>query len=204
MNPNTGMIMGYKYILASGSPRRRELLGSLGIDFEVIPATGEEIVDSTKPSEVVSSLSSQKAKEIFHKLLRDNTDTLVVIGSDTVVSYSEKILGKPKDREDADRMIRSIQGDLHQVYTGVTIVYGNADDHKELTFFECTDVEVYDMDDDEISAYLDTDEPYDKAGAYGIQGLFGKYVKRINGDYNNVVGLPVARLYREMKNNGLI
>lgn len=198
------MIMGYKYILASGSPRRRELLGSLGIDFEVIPATGEEIVDSTKPSEVVSSLSSQKAKEIFHKLLRDNTDTLVVIGSDTVVSYSEKILGKPKDREDADRMIRSIQGDLHQVYTGVTIVYGNADDHKELTFFECTDVEVYDMDDDEISAYLDTDEPYDKAGAYGIQGLFGKYVKRINGDYNNVVGLPVARLYREMKNNGLI
>ena len=179
-------------------------MGSLGIDFEVIPATGEEIVESIKPSEVVCSLSLQKAKEIFHKLLRDNTDTLVVIGSDTVVSYSEKILGKPKDRQDAERMIRSIQGDIHQVYTGVTIVYGNADEHKELTFYECTDVEVYDMDDDEISAYLDTDEPYDKAGAYGIQGLFGKYVKRINGDYNNVVGLPVARLYREMKNEGLI
>jgi len=204
LNPNIGMIMDYKYVLASGSPRRKELLGSLGIDFEVIPATGEEIIESTRPSEVVCSLSAAKAKEIFHKHLRDNTDTLVVIGSDTVVSYSEKILGKPTDRKDADRMIRSIQGNLHQVYTGVTIVWGSSIEQKEITFYECTDVEVYDMDDEEISAYLDTDEPYDKAGAYGIQGLFGKYVKRINGDYNNVVGLPVSRLYREMKNHGLI
>ncbi len=196
--------MNYRYILASGSPRRKELLGSLGFEFEIIPATGEEIIESTVPSEVVCSLSEQKAKEIFHKLLRDNTDTLVVIGSDTVVSYSEKILGKPKDRSDAEEMIRSIQGDLHQVYTGVTVIYGNNESSKSFTFHECTDVEVYQMDDDEINAYLDTDEPYDKAGAYGIQGIFGKYVKGITGDYNNVVGLPVSRLYQEMKKNHLI
>lgn len=193
-----------RYILASGSPRRRELLGSLGFKFELIPAEGEEIITSEVPSEVVTSLANQKAKEIFHKVLRDNKDTLVVIGSDTVVSYKEKILGKPKDKDDARKMIESISGDTHEVYTGVSVIYGASGEEKEFTFYECTKVNVYPMDEDEIEAYLNTDEPYDKAGAYGIQGLFGKFVRGIEGDYNCVVGLPVARLYLEMKKHRLI
>ena len=193
-----------RYILASGSPRRRELLGALGFDFEIIPAVGEEIITSEVPSEVVTSLSQQKAKEIFHKVLRDNKDTLVVIGSDTVVSYREKILGKPKDKEDARRMIRLIVGHTHEVYTGVTVIYETSVGEKEISFYECTKVRVYPMTDDDIEAYLDTDEPYDKAGAYGIQGIFGKYVEGIDGDYNCVVGLPVARLYQEMRKNKLV
>ena len=193
-----------KYILASGSPRRRELLGTLGIEFEIIPAEGEEIITSDVPSEVVTSLSEQKAKEIFHKLFRDNKDTLVVIGSDTVVSYKEKILGKPKDRHDAGQMIENLQGETHQVYTGVTVIYGTESEEKTFSFYECTDVDVYPMNEKEISDYLDTDEPYDKAGAYGIQGIFGKYVKGIKGDYNNVVGLPLSRLYQELKVRDLI
>ncbi len=193
-----------RYILASGSPRRRELLGSLGFKYEIIPAEGEEVVNSDIPSEVVTSLAEQKAKEIFHKLFTDNKDTLVVIGSDTVVSYKEKILGKPADREDARHMIRDIAGDTHEVYTGVSLVYTDDGAEKVHTFYECTKVRVFPMTDSEIESYLDTDEPYDKAGAYGIQGIFGKYVEGIDGDYNCVVGLPVARLYQEMKNLNLI
>ena len=193
-----------RYVLASGSPRRKELLGGLGFEFEIIPATGEEVITSDVPSEVVKSLSQQKAKEIFHKLFTDNKDTLVVIGSDTVVSYKEKILGKPTDRQDARRMIESIAGGTHEVYTGVTLCYSENGEAKEFTFYECTEVRVFPMTDSEIEGYLDTDEPYDKAGAYGIQGIFGKYVKGIDGDYNCVVGLPVARLYQEMKNLNLI
>ncbi len=193
-----------RYILASGSPRRRELLGTLDIEFEIIPAEGEEIITSDVPSEVVTSLSEQKAKEIFHKLFRDNKDTLVVIGSDTVVSYREKILGKPKDRNDAEEMIRNLQGETHQVYTGVTVIYGSGGEEKSFSFYECTDVNVYPMSEKEIMDYLDTDEPYDKAGAYGIQGIFGRYVKGIEGDYNNVVGLPLSRLYQKLKTRDLI
>ena len=205
MNLNIGMIMDYKYILASGSPRRRELLGLLEVDFEVVPATGEEVINSDVPSEVVVSLSQQKAKEIFHKLLRDNKDALVVIGADTVVSYKEKILGKPDGRETAREMIGMLEGDSHEVYTGVTVMYTDDIGNEEsFSFYECTRVNCYDMSEAEIEGYLDTDEPYDKAGAYGIQGTFGKFVKGIDGDYNNVVGLPTARLYQEMKKHGLV
>ena len=193
-----------RYVLASASPRRRQLLGSLGINFEIIPATDDEHITSDVPSEVVTSLSQQKAKEIFHKLLTDNKDTLVVIGSDTVVSYKEKILGKPKDKDDARKMIEAISDETHEVYTGVSVIYGNSVEEKEFTFYECTKVNVYPLTDSEIESYLNTDEPYDKAGAYGIQGLFGKFVRGIEGDYNCVVGLPVARLYRELKKHKLI
>ncbi|WP_026494317.1 Maf family protein [Butyrivibrio sp. WCD3002] len=197
--------MDYKYILASGSPRRRELLGLLNVEFEVVPAEGEEIISSDVPSEVVVSLSQQKAKEIFHKLLRDNKYALVVIGADTVVSYKEKILGKPADRQDAGRMIGMLEGDSHEVYTGVTVMYTDEDgNEKSFSFYECTRVNCFSMSDAEIEGYLDTDEPYDKAGAYGIQGAFGKFVRGIEGDYNNVVGLPTARLYQEMKKHGLV
>ena len=203
--------MEYRYILASGSPRRRELLGMLGFSYEIIPAESEEVVTSNVPSKVVEELSHQKAKEIFHKLLRDSKEPLIVIGADTVVSYKGKILGKPSGRDDAEKMIRGLQGDVHEVYTGVTCFYTDKAGTEALegdicsfTFSECTKVRCNPMTDAEISGYLDTDEPYDKAGAYGIQGLFGKYISGIEGDYNNVVGLPVARLYKEMKDHNLL
>ena len=203
--------MKYRCILASGSPRRRELLGLLGFSYEIIPAESEEIVTSDVPSEVVEELSHQKAKEIFHKLLRDSKEPLIVIGADTVVSYKGNILGKPAGREDAGKMIGMLQGNVHEVYTGVTCFYTDKTgaevaeaDICSFTFSECTRVKCYPMTDAEISAYLDTDEPYDKAGAYGIQGLFGKHISGIEGDYNNVVGLPVARLYKEMKDHNLL
>lgn len=199
-----------------------------GLEFEVIPAQGEEVVTSEDPSEVVKQLSFQKAAEIFtketginlengaletlsvngnfDKKLSDNfgdfskgdIESPVVIGADTVVSYKQKILGKPKDKEEARAMISGIQGKDHKVITGVTVLWKQDDKVRSLVFAEETQVFVYDMTDEEIEAYISTDEPYDKAGAYGIQGMFGVYVKGIHGDYNNVVGLPIARLYQSL------
>ena len=197
-----------KIILASASPRRKELLEQAGITFCVIPATGEEKITGTIPSEVVENLSEQKAQEILKRLSDEGTfeknlqnyETTVVIGADTVVSYKNKILGKPKDREDAVHMIGMLQGEIHQVYTGVTLLWSRTDgDCGRVVFHECTQVEVYPMSQEEIAAYVQTGEPDDKAGSYGIQGKFAVYVKEIHGDYNNVVGLPVARVCQEMK-----
>ena len=152
--------------------------------------------------------AEQKAQEILKRLSDEGTfeknlqnyETTVVIGADTVVSYKNKILGKPKDREDAVHMIGMLQGEIHQVYTGVTLLWSRADgDCGRVVFHECTQVEVYPMSQEEIAAYVQTGEPDDKAGSYGIQGKFAVYVKEIHGDYNNVVGLPVARVCQEMK-----
>ncbi|MCR5102080.1 MAG: Maf family protein [Butyrivibrio sp.] len=187
-----------RVILASGSPRRKELLGSIYENFEIIPAEGEEKITSNKPSEVVEELSFQKAQEIFKRNLISNEESLIVIGADTVVSYKEKILGKPKDRDDALNMIKMLQGNIHQVYTGVSVIYTDGKDEKHFTFSECTDVSVFPMTDEEINCYVDTGDGYDKAGAYGIQSKFGRFVSGIHGDYNNVVGLPIARLYHEL------
>lgn len=198
-----------KIVLASASPRRKELLEQAGISFSVMPATGEEIITKITPSEVVENLSEQKAREVWDKISDEETsgkknmqnhETIVVIGADTVVSYKNKILGKPKDHEDAVHMIGMLQGEIHQVYTGVTLLWRRTDgDCGRVVFHECTQVEVYPMSQDEIAAYVQTGEPDDKAGSYGIQGKFAVYVKEIHGDYNNVVGLPVARICQEMK-----
>lgn len=203
-----------KIILASASPRRKELLKKIGVDFYVVPAVGEEIITSTIPAEAVERLSEQKAQEIFSKLSSEGTfekknpqncETIVVIGADTVVSYKNKILGKPKDREDAVHMIEMLQGEIHQVYTGVTLLWKRADGEcGKAVFHECTQVEVFPMTQDEIAVYVQTGEPDDKAGSYGIQGKFAVYVKEIHGDYNNVVGLPVSRVYQEMKKHQLM
>ncbi|MCR4903941.1 MAG: Maf family protein [Butyrivibrio sp.] len=193
-----------KFVLASGSPRRKELLSEIIPEFEIIPAKGEEVIKDTDPAMVVESLSKQKCEEIFHKILTNEGSDIVVIGADTVVSYNQKILGKPCDKADARRMISDFQGDVHQVYTGVTIMYVKDSSEQSFTFHVRTDVEVYDMTDEEIESYISTDEPYDKAGGYGIQGLFGVYVKGIRGDYNNVVGLPVSKLFHECKRLELI
>ena len=194
-------------ILASASPRRSELLRQAGLTFSVIPSQGEEVITSTHPAEVVEELSLQKAQEVADRILKGDADILsgnsgpvVVIGADTVVAADHRILGKPADRREAREMMTLLQGSIHQVYTGVTlIVAGPGTDLRTRTFHECTDVDVYPMTDEEIEDYISTPEPYDKAGAYGIQGSFGIYIKGIRGCYYNVVGLPIARLVHELK-----
>lgn len=203
------MQMGsYRFILASQSPRRRQLLKELGISFDVIPAKGKETVRSTVPSDVVEELSRQKAEEVMLRILSQNpsdTENMVIIGSDTIVAVDHRILGKPVDRNEAREMISEIQGNIHQVYTGVAVIRIEGGEPEEMNIFhECTDVDVYPMTDEEIEAYIDTPEPYDKAGAYGIQGTFGVFIRGIRGDYNTVVGLPVARLYHELKKMGIL
>ena len=189
-----------KIILASASPRRRELLTQMGLEFEVRPSRGEEVITKEAPSEAVMELAEQKASEIAGPLEERNSgEDVLVIGADTVVVKDHQILGKPEDREDAIRMLRGLSGDVHQVYTGVCLIYFAEGKKKVKTFYESTDVHFYPMTDEEIMAYVDTGDPMDKAGAYGIQGLCGKYIRGIAGDYNNVVGLPIARLYQEMK-----
>lgn len=211
-----------RLVLASASPRRRELLSQIGLEFTVMPSTKEENAKTTEAGALVQELSRQKAVDIWEQLSGDqgqNPDAdqeqiseetqepnlngkrqpeLLVIGADTVVCCEGKILGKPHDREAAVEMLTALQGRSHEVYTGVTLYH----QRETVTFFECTQVEFYPMTEAEISDYIDSKEPMDKAGAYGIQGLGARFVKDIRGDYNNVVGLPVGRLYQELKSHG--
>lgn len=184
-----------RIILASGSPRRKMILSQAEVEFEVCASDKEEFITSDIPCEVVCELSAQKALDVAREYPEDS----IVIGADTVVSCNDEILGKPRDREDAVRMIELISGATHQVYTGVTLVHMG----KVHTFYAVTDVKVRKLTDAEITAYVDSDEPYDKAGGYAIQGIFGKYVTGINGEYNNVVGFPIARIYDECKKHDI-
>ncbi len=178
-------------ILASRSPRRCELLKLAGLEFKSVPSEGEEILPKgTSPQDAVVLLARQKAKEVAEKFPDDT-----VLGADTVVAANGRILGKPKDSADAYDMLRMLSGKIHSVYTGVCIKRGE----KESSFFQKTDVEFYPLTDDEIYEYIATGEPMDKAGAYGIQEKGFFMVKRINGDYYNVVGLPVAETVRRLK-----
>lgn len=190
-------------ILASASPRRRELLSQAGYEFEVIPSKGEEVITKVHPAEVVEELSLQKAAEVAERIISGSEkvrDFSVVIGADTVVAADHRILGKPADRDDARRMITTLQGNVHQVYTGVTLIVRDPDGSLRTgTFHECTDVDVCEMTAEEVEEYISTKEPYDKAGAYGIQGSFGIYIRAIRGCYYNVVGLPISRLYHELQ-----
>lgn len=199
-------------ILASASPRRKELLEQIGLSFEICPAKGEEIITKTKPEEVVMELSRQKAKEVasmvvtFGEQNKEITtpSDLLVIGADTVVAYGDKILGKPKDEADAKEMLTMLAGNTHSVYTGVTLILiDKSGKAGELVFFEKTDVIMHPMTEEEIDRYIATGEPMDKAGSYAIQGNCAIYVKEIAGDYNNVVGLPIARIYQELKRIGI-
>ena len=211
-----------RLVLASASPRRRELLSQIGLEFTVMPSTKEENAKTTEAGALVQELSRQKAVDIWEQLsggqgqnpdadqeqISEETQEpnlngkrqpeLLVIGADTVVCCEGKILGKPHDREAAAEMLTALQGRSHEVYTGVTLYH----QRETVTFFECTQVEFYPMTEVEISEYIDSKEPMDKAGAYGIQGLGARFVKGIRGDYNNVVGLPVGRLYQELKSRG--
>ena len=179
-------------ILASGSPRRRELLSQIGIEYEVMVSEADETtLPGLRPQDIVEELSFRKAKAVWDQLSEKKT----VVGSDTVVALEDQILGKPKDAEDAKDMLRRLQGKAHFVYTGVTIL---TKDGLRKTFHEGTKVIFTPMSEAEIEAYVATGDPLDKAGAYGIQGLCARYVRAIEGDYNTVVGLPAGRLYQEL------
>lgn len=188
-------------VLASQSPRRRELLSLAGYKFDVIPSTCEETVSKTDPREVVEELSRMKAMDVYNSVIDNRKygkDEVFVIGADTIVSIDGDILGKPSSREDSYNMIKRLQGTNHHVYTGVTFVWFEGE-LKIHTFSEQTKVYFYPMNDDEIKNYVATGDGDDKAGSYGIQSKCAKYIEKIEGDYNNVVGLPIARIYQEIK-----
>ena len=174
-------------VLASGSPRRRELLTQMGVaEFEILPARGEETApDGLTPDALVRCLALQKAQEI--SALRPDS---IVIGADTVVVLDDAVLGKPKDEADAVRMLSALQGRTHKVYTGLAVLCGT----QVLQHAECTSVTFRAMTAAEITDYAASGEPMDKAGAYGIQGLACRFIRGIEGDYYNVVGLPVCAL----------
>lgn len=194
--------MNSRIILASASPRRQELLAQIGLRFEVCPSEWEEVTLKELPEEVVQELSFHKAMEVYERKAAE--DGIVVIGADTIVACRGQILGKPGTRERAEEMLGMLQGGTHQVYTGVTFVWRENGRKESAVFYECTDVRVYPMTEEEIRRYAETGEPMDKAGAYGIQGGFAAFIQGISGDYSNVVGLPVGRVYQELKKRRLL
>lgn len=187
-----------KWILASASPRRKELMSRMRAPFQVIPSNAEEVITESDPKEAVKRLAKLKASDVAVRCLEsreyieNGKEDTIILGADTVVVYEGRILGKPKDKEDAKRMLSMLSGKTHQVYTGVSLI--RIPMMSSYTFCQRTDVTMYHMSPEDIEYYVNTGEPMDKAGAYGIQGMGGIYVKKINGDYNNVVGLPIARL----------
>ncbi len=186
-----------KIILASASPRRKELMMQAGYEFEIQVSHKEEVYTSTEPSEIVKELALLKAKDVAQMNEKSN---LIVIGADTVVAYDGLILGKPESEEDAFRMIQNFQGDKHQVYTGVAILSYDSDGNETVVNHAVkTDVYVNAMSDEEIWKYIYSDNVKDKAGSYGIQSGFAIHIEKIEGDYFNVVGLPISYVYNELK-----
>lgn len=177
-------------ILASASPRRKEILELADMKFDVMPSDAQEITTKTAPNEVVMELASIKAKDIYKKSEKQS----MIVGADTVVAYQGQILGKPTDEADAKRMLTMLSGQTHEVYTGVCII----EDGKTKTFYEETKVTFYEISDEQIDHYIKTGEPMDKAGSYGIQGKAAVFIKGIEGDYYNVVGFPIARFLQEI------
>ena len=180
------------FVLASKSPRRKELLKNIGISAEIIPANVDESVLSDLPPErMVTELALLKASDVARSMRGDT----YVIGADTVVVCDGEIMGKPKDKDDAFRMLKKLSGKAHSVYTGITLIWN---DGSKKSFAEETKVFVSNLSDREIKDYIKTNECWDKAGSYAIQGLFSIHIEKIEGDYNNVVGFPVARIYKEL------
>lgn len=189
-------------ILASGSPRRKELLLQIGIVPEIIVSHVEEKITSDVPAEVVMSLAEQKAVDVAKEM----PEGTVILGSDTVVAADGKILGKPKSHEEAYEMIRRLAGRSHQVYTGVCLVKKGPEGEADtvVSFYDETDVNVSPMTEKEIREYADSEEPMDKAGSYAVQGFFARYIDGLKGSYANVMGLPVHLVYQELKKLGVL
>lgn len=182
-------------VLASGSPRRRELLEGLGLEFAIRPAKGEEVIEEgLGPDKIVCALSAAKAEEVARDFGED-----IIIAADTIVYADGRVLGKPRTEAEAEEMLRLLSGRSHEVYTGVTVIGGGMTQSEA----ECTEVFFRELSAEEIRAYVATGEPMDKAGAYGIQGKASVFITGINGDYFNVMGLPLCRLGQMLKRIGV-
>jgi len=187
-----------KIILASASPRRKELLELIGLEFEVIPSQVEEDIEN-KPfsTELIENLAAEKAGDVAKKI----ANPAIVIGSDTVVIINKKILGKPKDKKDAFNMLKTLSGNTHKVVSAIAVI--DTETGKTLKDSVISDVTFKKLSDEEINAYIETGEPMDKAGAYAIQGLGIMFVKSINGCYSNIVGISVFKLAEMLKEFGV-
>lgn len=195
--------MMYRIILASESPRRKEIMEIMGIPFETVPSDKPETAEGTEPSDIVQALAAMKAENAAEKTAGRNEE-VIIIGADTMVFFEGQALGKPKDEADAERMLMMLSDNVHEVYSGVFIIIRN--EHKEvkrLSFCVCTKVAVHKLTTKQIRDYIATGEPLDKAGAYAIQGRFGIYIKEISGDYYNVVGFPIAKIYEKLLEQGI-
>ncbi len=185
-----------KIILASKSPRRKELMDLLGIEYKIMVSEVDETLEKGLPVEEQSKrLGYIKAKEVFNKTQGDR----IVIGSDTIVVKDGIIFGKPKDKQDAINMLNILKNDKHQVISSIAILIQKDGKYEEYIECDVTDVYVSDMSKDEIEAWINTGKAYDKAGAYAIQLEFAKFIEKIDGDYNSVVGMPINRVYRILK-----
>lgn len=184
-------------ILASSSPRRIEILNNLGVNFEIMPSNYEEIIDNKPPEELVKFLAYNKALEVAKRI---NSDSIIV-AADTMVFSNNRMLGKPKTTDEAYMMLKSLSGKAHDVMTGICLISQSED--KQYLDYEVTRVYFKDLSEEEIHNYIASKEPLDKAGAYGIQGLGGFFVKRIEGCYFNVMGLPVYKLYNGFREMGV-
>ncbi len=222
-----------KLVLASGSQRRRELLTMCGYDYEIIVSNADETIDENDPESFVRALSFRKAKEVFDRLSAAGRRDFAVIGSDTVVAFQKDggtkpvIIGKPKDAEDAVRILSMLSGKTHRVFTGVSVIADIPDENaaaqcsirkKEEIQTECsirekaeiqtecsiTEVTFETLSPDEIADYVNSGDPLDKAGSYGIQGPFGMFVREIRGNYFTVIGMPIPVLYKMLKKIGIL
>nr|ACO15333.1 N-acetylserotonin O-methyltransferase-like protein [Caligus clemensi] len=196
---------GYEIVLSSASPRRKEIL-SLGLPcpFRVQPSTAEENLNKKdyldKPQNYAMDTASLKSKAVMEAFKRDEEKNLLIIGSDTVIFFQGAIIGKPQEKEDAIKILESLSGKSHEVYSGVSLLFKakGSDDVLSHSFFEETKLHFDNLPADVIKAYVDTGVPMDKAGAYGIQALGGTLIKRIEGDYYNVMGFPLHKFSRFM------
>lgn len=210
-----------KLVLASGSQRRRELLTMCGYDYEIIVSNADETIDENDPESFVCALSFRKAKEVFDRLFAAGRRDFAVIGSDTVVAFQKEgeakpvIIGKPKDAEDAVRILSMLSGKTHRVFTGVSVIADIPDENaaaqcsiqeKAEIQTECsiTEVTFETLSPDEITDYVNSGDPLDKAGSYGIQGPFGMFVREIRGNYFTVIGMPIPVLYKMLKKIGIL
>lgn len=188
-----------RVVLASGSPRRREIMDLIEAAYEVKACNKEEVITSTVPQEVVKELALMKASAVLEEVEGD----ALVIGADTVVAHEGAILGKPKDEKDACEMIKNLQGKTHEVYTGVALLIRKNQELKTINFPVATNVTIAPMTEKEIKNYVATGEPLDKAGAYAVQGKFAPYIIGLSGDYYNVVGFPISSICSELKKEGI-
>ncbi len=198
-----------KIILASASPRRRDLLSQAGFAFDAVPSIVDEKMEGDTPGQVVMSLAEQKAREVFERthiqdICRQEGPDRIVLGADTIVVCDGKRLGKPESEAEAFSMLRLLSGRTHEVYTGVGLYFYRDGNVCREAFYECTKVTMYPISTDQARWYIQSKEPMDKAGAYGIQGLGAVFIKEITGDYNSVVGLPLARVWQTLYTLGLI